>query len=57
MHRIEAVTAARLQRRTKNRLGENDAWQAAVAECMKARVLGHDDAFKRLAAGYEDYRP
>jgi len=24
---------------------------------MKARVLGHDDAFKRLAAGYEDYRP
>ena len=57
MHRIEAVTAARLQRRTKNRLGENDAWQAAVAECMKARVVGHDDAFKRLAAGYEDYRP
>ena len=57
IHRIQAETAARLQRRTKHRLGENDAWQAAVAECMKARVVGHDDAFKRLAAGYEDYRP
>src|SRR5207302_2541327 len=57
IHRIQAETAARLQRRTKHRLGENDAWQAAVAEGMKARVAGHDDAFKRLAAGYEDYRP
>jgi len=57
IHRSQAETAARLQRGTKHGLGENDAWQAAVAECMKAGVLGHDDAFKRLAAGYEDYRP
>ena len=57
IHRIQAETAARLQRGTKHGLGENDARQAAVAECMKARALGHDDAFKRLAAGYEDYRP
>ena len=57
IHRIQAETAALRQRRSKARLGENDAWQAAVAECMKARVLAHDDAFKHLAAGYEDYRP
>jgi hypothetical protein len=37
-------------------MGENDAWQAAVAECMKGRVLGHDQAFVTLGAAYEDYR-
>ena len=31
---------------------END-----VAQCMKAKLLGHDDAFKRLGAVYEDHRP
>src|SRR5215471_15910593 len=53
IHRIQAETAALRQRRAADRMGENDAWQAAVAECMKARVLGHDEAFKRLGAGYE----
>ena len=57
IHLIQAETAARRQRRAADRLGENDAWQAAVSQCMKARLLGHDDAFKRLGAGYEDHRP
>jgi len=55
IHRVQAETAALRQRRAGERMGENDAWQAAVAECMKAKVLGHDDAFKRLGTGYEDY--
>lgn len=57
IHRAQAEAAARRQRRAAERLGENDAWQAAVAECMKAKVLAHDDAFKRLGAAYEDYHP
>jgi len=56
IHRIQAETVALRQRRAADRMGENDAWQAAVAECMKAKVLGHDEAFKRLGAGYEDHR-
>jgi len=56
IHRIQAVTAATRQRRAADRMGENDAWQAAVAACMKAKVLAHDEAFQRLGAGYEDYR-
>lgn len=57
IHRAQAESTAPRQRRAAERLGENDAWQAAVAECMKAKVLAHDDAFKRLGATYEDYRP
>jgi predicted nucleic acid-binding protein len=53
--RIQAERAALVQRRAAHRMGENDAWQAATAECMKAKVLGHDEGFKRLGAGYEDY--
>lgn len=56
IHRVQAETAARRQRRAAERLGENDAWQAAVAQCMKAKVLAHDGAFKRLGVAYEDYR-
>lgn len=56
IHRIQAQTTALGQRRREARLGENDAWQAGVAECMKARILGHDEAFRHLGAGYEDYR-
>ena len=56
IHRAQAETVARRQRRVADRLGENDAWQAAVAECMRATLLGHDDAFKRLGPAYEDYR-
>ena len=49
--------AALLQRRADQRMGENDAWQAAVAECMDAVIVGHDPkAFARLGPRYEDHR-
>jgi predicted nucleic acid-binding protein len=57
IHRIQEETAARIQRRAADRLAENDAWQAAVAKCMKAKLLGHDDAFERLGGAYEDHWP
>ena len=45
------------QRRARSRMGENDAWQAAVAACMDAVVVGHDPkAFGRLGDGYDDHR-
>jgi predicted nucleic acid-binding protein len=56
IHRTQAEKVAASQRRSVERMGENDAWQAAVAECMKSAVLGHDAAFARLGASYEDYR-
>ena len=56
IHRIQAEKAAARQKRAVSRMGENDAWQLAVAECMKSTVLGHDAAFARLGAAYEDYR-
>jgi predicted nucleic acid-binding protein len=56
IHRAQAEAAARLQKRLHKRMGENDAWQAAIAETMKGVVLGHDRAFGRLGAGYEDFR-
>jgi predicted nucleic acid-binding protein len=49
---------AATRQRARRRLGENDAWQIATAECMCALVVGHDGrAFDRLGAGYEDHRP
>jgi predicted nucleic acid-binding protein len=49
--------AALLQRRADQRMGENDAWQAAVAEGMDAVIVGHDPkAFARLDPRYEDHR-
>jgi predicted nucleic acid-binding protein len=56
IHRIQAEKAAARQKRAANRMGENDAWQAAVAECMRSRVLAHDQGFAWLGAAYEDYR-
>jgi len=56
IHRMQAESVALRQKRAARRMGENDAWQAAVAECMKGRVLAHDAAFVRLGAAYEDYR-
>jgi predicted nucleic acid-binding protein len=56
IHRVQAEKCALRQSRVAHRMGENDAWQTATAECMKAIVLGHDRAFKRLGAGYEDHR-
>jgi len=55
--RQQAERAALRQSRSAQRLGENDAWQVAVAECMKAVIVGHDpQAFARLGPGYEDHR-
>lgn len=56
IHRAQAEKAALRQRRAKDRLGENDAWQAAVAESIDAVLLGHDRDFKRLGPAYHDYR-
>jgi predicted nucleic acid-binding protein len=52
-----AEKVARRQCRSRFRLGENDAWQVAVAESLEAVIVGHDPAaFSRLGAGYEDHR-
>jgi predicted nucleic acid-binding protein len=56
IHRAHAVTAARRQRRRRQRLGENDAWQAAIALLIGAAVLGHDRAFRTAGVAYEDHR-
>jgi predicted nucleic acid-binding protein len=49
--------AALFQRRADQPMGENDAWQAAVAECMNAVLVGHDArAFARLGPRYEDHQ-
>ena len=55
IHRAQAEAAASMQRKSGSRMGENDAWQAAIAHCMKSSVLGHDKAFARLGKGYEDF--
>jgi predicted nucleic acid-binding protein len=56
IHRVHADLVATSQRRASRRLGENDAWQAAIAEQMGAVLIGHDTkAFKRLGAAYEDH--
>ena len=55
IYRLHADRVANLQRRAARRMGENDAWQAAVAEQMGAVLVGHDKAFKRLGAAYEDH--
>jgi predicted nucleic acid-binding protein len=52
-----AERAALRQSRAAHHMGENDAWQVAVAECMDAVIVGHDPrAFRRLGDGYEDHR-
>ena len=53
----QAERAAARQSRARHRMGENDAWQVAVAECMNAILVGHDrKAFERLGKAYEDHR-
>jgi predicted nucleic acid-binding protein len=55
--RQQAERVALRQRRADQRMGENDAWQAAVAECMDAVLVGHDPkAFVRLGTQYDDHR-
>ena len=42
IHRVHADKVASRQRHAPQRLGENDAWQIAIAEQMGAIVVGHD---------------
>ncbi|MFZ4765436.1 MAG: type II toxin-antitoxin system VapC family toxin [Roseimicrobium sp.] len=57
LHQSHAARAALLQRRAKQRMGENDAWQAAVAMEMRGKLVGHDPkAFTRLGELYCDHR-
>jgi predicted nucleic acid-binding protein len=57
IRRVHADKAASIQRRTARRMGENDAWQAALADQMGAVLVGHDPrAFRRLGDRYEDHR-
>jgi len=49
----QARRCALLQRRSRRRLGENDAWLVATAETLDADVVGADRAaFERLGARY-----
>lgn len=53
----QADRVALRQSRAAQRMGENDAWQVAVAECMDAVIVGHDPrAFDRLGDSYEDHQ-
>ena len=52
----QADRVALRQSRANRHLGENDAWQVAIAECMDAVLVGHDGAFAVLGSGYEDHR-
>ena len=57
IHRVHADKVALIQRRAVRRMGENDAWQAALADHMGAILVGHDSrAFRRLGDRYEDHR-
>jgi predicted nucleic acid-binding protein len=57
IHRVHADKVASIQRRAVRRMGENDAWQAALADHMGAILVGHDPrAFGRLGDRYEDHR-
>jgi predicted nucleic acid-binding protein len=56
LHRTHAETVADRQRRSARRMGENDAWQCAVAERMGAIVVGHDAGFAPLGPRYDDHR-
>jgi predicted nucleic acid-binding protein len=56
IHRAHADKVATRQRRATHRMGENDAWQAAIAEHMGAVIVGHDGAaFERLDDRYDDH--
>jgi len=45
------------QQRSERRMGENDAWQAAIAVSSGHTLVGHDQAFKnRPWLDYLDYK-
>ena len=56
IHRTHAEAVAARQKRSSHRMGENDAWQCAVAERMGAVLVGNDAAFNTLGSRYEDHR-
>jgi len=56
IHRVHGEAVASRQKRSPHRMGENDAWQSAVAERMGAVLVGHDAAFEQLGARYDDHR-
>jgi predicted nucleic acid-binding protein len=56
LHRMHAEAVANRQRRSARRMGENDAWQCAVAERMGAIVVGHDAGFEPLGLRYDNHR-
>jgi predicted nucleic acid-binding protein len=57
IHRVHAEKVALRQKRSSRRLGENDAWQCALADHMDAVIVGHDPAaFQRLGTRYDDHR-
>lgn len=57
IHRVHAERVAVRQQRASHRMGENDAWQRAIVECMDAVLVGHDPAaFQRLGSRYDDHR-
>ena len=57
LHVDHATRCARIQRKSKRRMGENDAWIAATAEAIDADVVGADrNAFSRLRERYLKFR-
>lgn len=57
MHPAQARRCALLQRRSRRRLGENDAWLVATAESIDGDVVGADRAaFDRLGDRYLRFR-
>jgi predicted nucleic acid-binding protein len=57
IHRVHAEKVAVRQKRSSRRMGENDAWQCALADHMDAVIVGHDPAaFQRLGTRYDDHR-
>jgi predicted nucleic acid-binding protein len=57
LHLSQARRCVLLQRRTAQRLGENDAWLVATADSINADIVGADRAaFERLADRYLRYR-
>lgn len=52
-----ACRCARLQARASRRMGENDAWQVALAGSSGHALVGHDQAFEgRVGLVYRDHR-
>jgi hypothetical protein len=57
LHLAQAKRCALLQRRSSQRMGENDAWLVATAESINADIVGADRAaFERLGARYLRFR-